>query len=493
MMLFPMGGAKGGGAMGHKLLLKAHYYTDDVQNPAVIKGVMFDAFDYLTKFHDIKINYSPDIRIHVQPDLQMLIGDGSKKGQMHWSWQTFNKMLAQRQKQHKIDVGENILQEAIHNPGREFLKLLSHEQQPWYCHDFQESRKDKSFDASRSQFSRELEIADNYLFDQGLHPVFGIVQDGKVSTMTPQQFVDKLCNGGSLPKPLYNLLQFTINDGKELCQDDFKMHLREYVKVVKMRAPVVKRKAIKQARAMIKKYKGRPSIPRTAKEMLQQSMKRKFWTVELADGLRLGECNISMWGSRRQYGYGQTVARLLYFYKATSVQLTPVFAMMMNPTGGIVGPANNSLWVGDVHDSIVCHAIVHDAFGYLYTFHKLGPGYNYLNTFVVQKSSSPLCCQFQGWYASTQVLKRWRMLGNEGRKRRKMFIALKGKIPSLQTHEELELTTAFSRRLVKRSTTVEIDDTKIIDLDLIPETPTPPATPTTSTSIAMSSEKRISM
>ena len=57
MMLFPMGGAKGGGAMGHKLLLKAHYYTDDVQNPAVIKGVMFDAFDYLTKFHDLKINY----------------------------------------------------------------------------------------------------------------------------------------------------------------------------------------------------------------------------------------------------------------------------------------------------------------------------------------------------------------------------------------------------------------------------------------------------
>ena len=158
-----------------------------------------------------------------------------------------------------------------------------------------------------------------------------------------------------------------------------------------------------------------------------------------------------------------------------------------------MGPANKSLFVGDVHDSIVCHAIVHDAFGYLYTFHKLGPGYNYLNTFVVQKSSSPLCCQFQGWYASTLVLKRWRMLGNKGRERRKMFIALKEKIPSLQTHEELELTTAFSRRLVNRSAPVEIDDTQIIDLDQIPETPTPPATPTTSTSIAMSSEKRISM
>ena len=74
------------------------------------------------------------------------------------------------------------------------------------------------FDASRSQFSRELEIADNYLFDQGLHPVFGIVQDGVVTTMTPQEFVDKLCDRGKLPKPLYNLLQFTIEDGDELLQ-----------------------------------------------------------------------------------------------------------------------------------------------------------------------------------------------------------------------------------------------------------------------------------
>ena len=127
-----MGGAKGGGAMDHKLLLKARYYTDDVHNPAVIKGVMLDAFDYLTKFHDIKINYSPDIRIHVQPDLQMLIGDGSKKGQMHWSWQTFNKMLAQRHKQQQINAGVQRLQEAILNPGREFLTLLIHEQERAY-------------------------------------------------------------------------------------------------------------------------------------------------------------------------------------------------------------------------------------------------------------------------------------------------------------------------------------------------------------------------
>ena len=103
-----------------------------------------------------------------------------------------------------------------------------------------------------------MEIADNYLFDMGLHPAFGIVQDGVVTTKSPQEFVDELCDRGRLPKPLYNLLQYTIDDGEELCQDDFKVHLREYVKVVKMRAPVVKRKAMKQARKLIKKYRGIP-------------------------------------------------------------------------------------------------------------------------------------------------------------------------------------------------------------------------------------------
>ena len=35
------------------------------------------------------------------------------------------------------------------------------------------------------------------------------------------------------------------------------------------------------------------------------------------------------------------------------------------PTGGIVGPGNDSLLESDTAQPIVIHAIVHDAFGYL--------------------------------------------------------------------------------------------------------------------------------
>ena len=40
------------------------------------------------------------------------------------------------------------------------------------------------------------------------------------------------------------------------------------------------------------------------------------------------------------------------------------------------------------------------------------------------------------------------MIGARGRKRRQMFMELIHKIPKLQSHEELELKYAFSRRLV---------------------------------------------
>ena len=147
-----------------------------------------------------------------------------------------------------------------------------------------------------------------------------------------------------------------------------------------------------------------------------------------------------------------------------------MLAMMMNPTGSIVGPANQSVFIGDVHDSLVCHAIVHDAFGYLHNFHRLGPGYNYLNTCDIFHSNSPLCCQFQGWAAATKVLKRWHMCGNRGRTRRKAFMDLLKKIPKLQSHEELELTHAFSRRLVDANLESEDEDSEmeVIDLEAAP-------------------------
>ena len=134
MMLFPSGGGQ-----GHEL--SAHFYTHDLHNPAVMSGIMRDAFAYVLKYHHINVNYT-DPNIHIEPDLQMLIGnDPSKK--VHWSWETFNHLLHKRRtparrlsvhgRQHKaraerLDPEEDRLRAAFIHPGREFLTLLVHDQ-----------------------------------------------------------------------------------------------------------------------------------------------------------------------------------------------------------------------------------------------------------------------------------------------------------------------------------------------------------------------------
>ena len=127
----------------------------------------------------------------------------------------------------------------------------------WFCHDFREQQKGVL--TPRSRFSRVLELADKFLFDQGLHPVFGILEGNKVVHKTPTAFVESIYTvDGKLPKPLYDLLPYTIEEGEELCSDDFKEHLIQYVKVFINRAPVVKRKALKKAKQMVKKYRNDP-------------------------------------------------------------------------------------------------------------------------------------------------------------------------------------------------------------------------------------------
>ena len=42
------------------------------------------------------------------------------------------------------------------------------------------------------------------------------------------------------------------------------------------------------------------SCPKNADEMLENCKRREFWTVELADGLKLTKANLCLWGSRRQ-------------------------------------------------------------------------------------------------------------------------------------------------------------------------------------------------
>jgi hypothetical protein len=56
--------------------------------------------------------------------------------------------------------------------------------------------------------------------------------------------------------------------------------------------------------------------------------------------------------------------------------IDPVFGALLNPTGGLVGPGNLAVDCGD--SALSYHGAVHDAGGYLYNYHGLGPGYDYL-------------------------------------------------------------------------------------------------------------------
>ena len=67
-------------------------------------------------------------------------------------------------------------------------------------------------------------------------------------------------------------------------------------------------------------------------------------------------------------------------------------------TLGRVGPGDSG-WVHnllyDDRGYMAYHAAVHDAFGYLITFHEKGPGYDYLKKSVLSKYN-PLSGQYDG-------------------------------------------------------------------------------------------------
>ncbi|GMG82690.1 hypothetical protein LNKW23_19030 [Paralimibaculum aggregatum] len=80
-----------------------------------------------------------------------------------------------------------------------------------------------------------------------------------------------------------------------------------------------------------------------------------------------------------------------------------VFAALLSPTGGLVGPGN---WLipGVVKaghlapdNPVGLHGTVHDAAGYLLSFHDAGPGYNYRDSRIeILGTDSPLSGQVSG-------------------------------------------------------------------------------------------------
>jgi WXG100 family type VII secretion target len=93
----------------------------------------------------------------------------------------------------------------------------------------------------------------------------------------------------------------------------------------------------------------------------------------------------SFMGSNTQMRYGSVVGDAL--------GVDPVFGAMLNPTGGLVGPGNFAIAGDDT--AVGYHGVVHDAAGYLHTYHEAGPGYDYLGT-EGRDTSSPLSGQRDG-------------------------------------------------------------------------------------------------
>ncbi|MEO0380254.1 MAG: hypothetical protein AAF252_08270 [Pseudomonadota bacterium] len=82
-----------------------------------------------------------------------------------------------------------------------------------------------------------------------------------------------------------------------------------------------------------------------------------------------------------------------------------VFGSLLNPTGGLVGPGNHAIHpmipieAGhlDPDNPIAIHGTVHDAAGYLNTYHNDGPGYNYLDSDIeFFGTGNPLSGQISG-------------------------------------------------------------------------------------------------
>ncbi|MCB0047358.1 MAG: WXG100 family type VII secretion target [Caldilineaceae bacterium] len=57
--------------------------------------------------------------------------------------------------------------------------------------------------------------------------------------------------------------------------------------------------------------------------------------------------------------------------------LDPVFGALLQPTGGLVGPGDIA-YSPALGDPFGYHGVFHDAGGYLYNYHNIGPGYDYL-------------------------------------------------------------------------------------------------------------------
>ncbi|XP_066911020.1 uncharacterized protein [Clytia hemisphaerica] len=123
----------------------------------------------------------------------------------------------------------------------------------------------------------------------------------------------------------------------------------------------------------------------------------------------LKEANILYWGTRQQMLFGKVLCDWINRDKETEMEtMDPIFGVLLNPTGGRVGPGDTGWIHNKLFDDLgpfAYHSAVHDAFGYLKINHDTGPGYSYLNG-RKNGDSNPLRGQVTGLKFWKDVVKR---------------------------------------------------------------------------------------
>ncbi|HIP23926.1 MAG TPA: hypothetical protein EYG79_10095 [Rhodobacteraceae bacterium] len=99
-------------------------------------------------------------------------------------------------------------------------------------------------------------------------------------------------------------------------------------------------------------------------------------------------------GSHEQLMFGRVLGDALGIHE--------VFATLLSPTGGLVGPGN--MLIGSIpsphlspDNPVALHGTVHDAAGYLDSFHDEGPGYNYRGSEIEAMVTSAIELLPQSW------------------------------------------------------------------------------------------------
>ncbi|XP_065673450.1 uncharacterized protein LOC101236484 isoform X1 [Hydra vulgaris] len=134
---------------------------------------------------------------------------------------------------------------------------------------------------------------------------------------------------------------------------------------------------------------------------------KKFLEIYIKRGCPSDRLNHSdYWGSRQQLLAGKVISD---FVGEDYGPLDPVFGVLLCPVAGRVGPGDSGIvheLLFDDDGPMAYHSAVHDAFGYLISYHKIGPGYNYTCSGAILESSSCVSGQFSGLNYWRDVLKK---------------------------------------------------------------------------------------